>query len=187
MINRYMCQRIGFWVSVLAALLVFGAIYVLTEQSPEQTSGLSSAVQNRVFGATATGGAQHENVIVGDSDTASEWPGGLSNFMAWMLSVAGIRKWAHSFEFFAFGLPVAVASLLWWGRPLLLRRRISICIAVCASGSLFDQTHKLFVPDREFDFGDLFFDLLGCGAAILVVFLTGSLVGPIFGGGRSGQ
>ena len=187
MINRYMCQRIGFWVSVLATLLVFGAIYVLTEQTPEQTSGLSSAVQNRVSGATATDGAQYDNVIAGDSDTASVGPGGLSNFIAWMLSVAGIRKWAHSVEFFAFGVPVAVASLLWWGRPILLRRRISICIAVCALGSLFDQTHKLFVPGREFDFGDLFFDLLGYGAAFLVVFLIGSLVGPIFGDGHSGQ
>ena len=35
---------------------------------------------------------------------------------------------------------------------------VSFAISACAS--LFDQTHKLFVPGREFDASDLVFDVL---------------------------
>ena len=37
-------------------------------------------------------------------------------------------------------------------------------------GSLFDQTHKLFVPVRHFDWKDLPFDAFGYLAAVVVVF-----------------
>ncbi|MFR9006422.1 MAG: VanZ family protein [Collinsella aerofaciens] len=36
--------------------------------------------------------------------------------------------------------------------------------------SLFDQTHKLFVPGREFDASDLVFDVLGYGVGIVLMF-----------------
>lgn len=44
--------------------------------------------------------------------------------------------------------------------------------AACALAFLFDQTHKLFVPGREFDAGDLLFDLLGYAASAALVFLA---------------
>ena len=43
---------------------------------------------------------------------------------------------------------------------------------LCVLASLFDQTHKLFVPGREFDAGDLLFDLLGYSTAIAFVLLA---------------
>lgn len=43
-------------------------------------------------------------------------------------------------------------------------------LGACMAGSLFDQTHKLFVPVRHFDWKDLPFDAFGYLAAVVVVF-----------------
>lgn len=166
----------AFWASVAAALIVFGVIFVLTEQTPVQTCDLSNAVQDRVSSGVAHG-FQHD--VLADEATAAGSAAdtcGLAAVVDRLLSVAGIRKWAHTAEFFAFGFPVAVASLLWWGRPLLVRWRMLACGVLCALGSLFDQTHKLFVPGREFDAGDLLFDMLGYGLAMIAVFSFAALV-----------
>lgn len=50
--------------------------------------------------------------------------------------------------------------------------RVLVAAGICVLASLFDQTHKLFVPGREFDAGDLLFDLLGYSTAIAFVSLA---------------
>ncbi len=160
----------AFWASAVAALIVFGVIFVLTEQTPVQTCDLSNAVQDHVSSGVAH---DYQDDVLADEATAAVSTAdtcGLATVVDRLLSVAGIRKWAHTAEFFAFGFPVAVASLLWWGRPKQDRLRLAMCGALCVLGSLFDQTHKLFVPGREFDAGDLLFDMFGYGLAILLVF-----------------
>ena len=51
-----------------------------------------------------------------------------------------------------------------------MRARVLAAAGVCALASLFDQTHKIFVPGREFDAGDLLFDFAGYALAMLLVF-----------------
>lgn len=72
---------------------------------------------------------------------------------------------------------VCAALAAWWGRPRSLAARSAIALAACAACSLFDQTHKLFVPGREFDAGDLLFDAAGYLTAWLLVFGVAALVG----------
>lgn len=43
-------------------------------------------------------------------------------------------------------------------------------LGLCVARSLFDQTHKLFVPVRHFDWKDLPFDACGYLAVIVMVF-----------------
>lgn len=50
----------AFWASVVAALIAFGVIFVLTEQTPVQTCGLSNAVQDRVYSGARSGGVRIE-------------------------------------------------------------------------------------------------------------------------------
>lgn len=166
----------AFWASVAAALIVFGVIFVLTEQTPVQTCDLSNVVQDRVSSGVSH---DYQHDVLADETTAAgsaDDTCGLAAVVDRLLSVAGIRKWAYTAEFFAFGFPVAVASLLWWGRPVLVRSRMLACGALCALGSFFDQAHKLFVPGREFDAGDLLFDMLGYGLAMIAVFSFAALV-----------
>lgn len=93
-----------------------------------------------------------------------------------MLSYASVRIWAHTVEFLALGIPVSLALVFWWGRPRGLLLRASLAFLICVFASLFDQTHKLFVPGREFDAGDLLFDLLGYSIAMGLSFIVSRLL-----------
>ena len=79
----------------------------------------------------------------------------------------------HTVEFLAFGIPVSLAFIFWWGKPHGLLSRVPPAFLLCVFASLFDQTHKLFVPGREFDAGDLLFDLLGYSIAISLIIVGG--------------
>lgn len=166
-------RKTMFWISVALAIGVFSIIFVLTEQTPVQTSALSSAVNEAVV-------AHHDNGM-GDGAAASSnaeptaSSGVISDLGTALLSYASVRKWAHTVEFLAFGTPVSLAFIFWWGRPHGLLSRVSLAFLLCVFASLFDQTHKLFVPGREFDAGDLLFDLLGYGLAALFAFLAVAL------------
>lgn len=150
------------------AIGVFSIIFVLTEQTPVQTSALSSAVNEAVV-------AHHDNGM-GDGAAASsnaeltESSGVISDLGTALLSYASVRKWAHTVEFLALGILVSLAFIFWWGKSRGLLTRVPLAFLLCVFASLFDQTHKLFVPGREFDAGDLLFDLLGYGLAVLIVF-----------------
>lgn len=162
-------RKTMFWISVALAIGVFSIIFVLTEQTPVQTSALSSAVNEAVV-------AHHDNGM-GDGAAASPNAGSsassgfFSELGTSLLSYASVRKWAHTVEFLALGIPVSLAFIFWWGRPRGLLSRIPLAFLLCVFASLFDQTHKLFVPGREFDAGDLLFDLLGYSIAIGLSFI----------------
>ncbi len=80
-------------------------------------------------------------------DTSSEW---------WN-SGAGIRLIGHVLEYFALGLVVGIA----------VKSKV-VGLIVCMAISLIDQTVKIFIPARHFDWGDIPFDITGfcCGLAI---------------------
>ena len=161
-------RRRLFAVAACVAALVFFCIYVLTEQDPAQTTDLSTSAYERVANEEARTEAAED--APGDESLSTGVPTPSPSVADWLLGIAGIRKWAHTVEFFAFGVPLAAAMLLWWGRPESAGARMLASLAICASASLFDQTHKLLVPGREFDASDLVFDVLGYGVGIVLMF-----------------
>ena len=84
------------------------------------------------------------------------------------------RNAAHVVEFGLVGLLASLSALCLvgprcgrGGKPLLV-----VTVAFCAACSLVDQTHKLFVPGREFEWFDLFLDAFGYLGAIVLVFFS---------------
>lgn len=82
---------------------------------------------------------------------------GLDTSSEWWNSGAGIRLVGHVIEYFALGLVVGIA----------VKWKI-VGLIVCMAISLIDQTVKIFIPARHFDWGDIPFDIIGfcCGLAI---------------------
>lgn len=179
-----------FWlICSLCAAMVFIAIFMLTEQTPDRTTDISSRVE-QVLVQERSPSAEHAPV---DSETQSVDSGGVSQegfeapavsiaeFSAALLpyslidgalSIVGVRVWAHTAEFFCLGFFVALSVRLWtFERVGGFFRRHPILLSLCISAvcSLFDQTHKLFVPGREFDPRDLLFDAMGYMIAVLLV------------------
>lgn len=90
------------------------------------------------------------------------------------LSVASVRQWAHTAEFFVLGILFTSGAVFLHigfrrGGGLRLFVPVLAALAFCGANSLFDQIHKLFVPGREFDARDLGFDALGYLTAIALV------------------
>lgn len=162
-------RKITFWAAVAAAAAVFIAIFVLTEQSPGDTTALSASVSDAIVSRRVDAVGAGETDASSGASAAGE--GAVGPIEA-MLAIGNVRKWAHTAEFFAFGAPVALASALWWGRLRGAHARVLAAAVICVLASLFDQTHKLFVPGREFDAEDLLFDLLGYCTAIALVSLA---------------
>ena len=84
------------------------------------------------------------------------------------------RNAAHVVEFGLVGLLASLSVLCLvgprygrGGKPLLV-----VTVAFCAACSLVDQTHKLFVPGREFEWSDLLLDAFGYLGAIVLVFFS---------------
>ena len=133
---------------VLLAVSVATAIFLLTEQSPVETSRESSFVNDLLVGLF--GGLP-----------------GLYDPQTGLWLGIGIRHWAHTAEFGLFGVLVALA--VWFAvRPRVFLAG-GVSLAICAACSLFDQCHKLFVPGRHWDWFDLAMDALGYVVAIAVV------------------
>lgn len=168
-------RRCLFAVAACVAAFVFFGIFILTEQDPVKTTDLSTSVSEYVAGANEHADSGAGAQVDGGSELGVAEPS--PSIFDCLLRIAGIRKWAHTVEFLALGIPVAIAALLWWGDPDSAKARVLISVLICACASLFDQTHKLFVPGREFDASDLMFDLLGYGAGIAFVFGVVGLVG----------
>lgn len=93
-----------------------------------------------------------------------------------------VRRLAHVAEFASVGLFSALTAVLWLGirrRPEAAwgtRRLIAVTLLFCVASSLFDQTHKLFVPGRHFDVLDLTFDAAGYLMGVVAVFGVRALV-----------
>ncbi len=83
------------------------------------------------------------------------------------------RKAAHVAEFGLVGLFASLSALCLAGSHRDGNGRIlfGATIVFCAACSLVDQTHKLFVPGREFEGFDLLLDAFGYTSAIVLVFL----------------
>ncbi len=157
--------RVAFAFCLAGAVATFAAIFVLTEQTPEETTALSSAVEASLVSTPA----------VGEGDAASGSTGRAAGVAGALLSIADVRAWAHVPEFFLLGLFLFGAAALWPGaapvgrRPPGARARYGVALLSCMGCSLFDQVHKAFVPGREFDARDLPFDALGYLLALALV------------------
>lgn len=183
--------------SAVASVAIFFLIFALTVQTPEQTSSLSSRAQLAVVktvrpevfegahdqeGAEKAPDAAAEGTAPASRDTNASAKGkekiAQTVPVISVLPEVSIRQWAHVVEFFLQGAAIACCAIAWLvgerGIVTALRHRsariAAIALVACVTCSLFDQTHKLFVPGREFDARDLVFDAVGYLSALAIVF-----------------
>lgn len=135
-------------VAWLPAILVVLAIYVLTCQSPEQTSYLSMGVQEAVASAVSNAGIERKTVV-----------------KQWWYNYTNFRRLAHIVEYLVLGISVGI--------PVNSNKRNPILsgLLICFIVSLSDQILKEILPTREFDFKDLFIDFVGYTIGVLTVTL----------------
>lgn len=145
--RRYWIVSIALLIGLLASIAV---VFILTEQDPQETSSLSNAVLYVLYLLARP--------------FKSEWSYSDYIWSSWL-----VRKLAHTVEFFVIGLFTAAVSIVWSRRDD-RRRSFRSAFGLSVAASLFDQSHKLFVPGREFDVVDLAFDALGYYSAIRLVF-----------------
>lgn len=169
------------WISVALLVVTLASIWMLTEQSVEQTSSLSESTARAVEGRSAsvqpeTAGETQAGDAAGDADstTATVHPDPLAPVRMWMGT--NIRRVAHTVEFFFVGL-FASATVACLGECLPCARfRYVLALLFCAVCSVGDQVHKIFVPGRHFDMIDLGFDAVGYVTAMLLVLLVSAWV-----------
>lgn len=128
----------------------FLIIFILTEQTSEETIRLSSSMVYVVSNLLSNVGIS------------------LQSYDLAILSKL-LRRLAHTVEFFVVGFFVAATVLLWLKERVGLAKSRNYALGICIGLSLFDQTHKLFVVGREFDVIDLIFDAAGYLSALFLV------------------
>ena len=136
---------------ITLALLVaaLAIIWLLTVQTPNETMGLSGWWSS-LLASTGLVNASQASFIM--------------------------RKVAHTAEFLPVGILAALCALTWFSDKW-PRRKLAIGAALfCVTCSLADQTHKLFVPSREFDCRDLACDAVGYLIGIAVVFAAAWII-----------
>lgn len=169
------------WISIVLLVVTLTSIWMLTEQSVEQTSSLSESTAHVVEGQSAsvqpeTAGETQAGDAAGDagSTATAAHPDPLAPVRLWM--GANIRRVAHTVEFFFVGL-FASTTVACLGEYLPCARfRYVFALLFCAVCSVGDQVHKIFVPGRHFDMIDLGFDAAGYVTAMLLVLLAAVLV-----------
>lgn len=169
------------WISVVLLVVTLASIWMLTEQSVEQTSSLSESTAHVVEGQSAsvqpeTAGETQAGDAAGDAGSAATvaHPDPIAPVRMWM--GINIRRIAHTVEFFFVGL-FASAIVACLGECLPCARfRYVFALLFCAVCSVGDQVHKIFVPGRHFDVIDLGFDAAGYVVAMLLVLLVSVLV-----------
>lgn len=169
------------WISVALLVVTLASIWMLTEQSVEQTSSLSESTARAVEGQSAsvqpeTAGETQAGDAAGDVGSAATvaHPDPLAPVRMWMGT--NIRRVAHTVEFFFVGLFASLAAVCLGKRVSPARLRRVPVLAFCAVCSVGDQVHKIFVPGRHFDVIDLGFDAAGYVTAMLLVLLAAALV-----------
>ena len=171
------------WVSVVLLVVTLAGIWMLTEQSAEQTSLLSESTAHVVEGqaAGAQSGDAGETRATGAAEVADQADGVRADPLApvrmWMAT--NIRRVAHTVEFFFVGLFSAVTAACLGERILCTRLRCLLVLLFCVVCSVGDQVHKIFVPGRHFDVADLGFDAAGYIVAMLLVLLVAMLVASL--------
>ena len=140
-----MRARLDVWRVMTAVLVILavGAIFALTVQSPQGTMDLSVGFAGAVARVLGGGGVPDQFLV---------------------------RKFGHTIEFFGLGCAISLCTIAWTDESMRWQDRLAVAAAICVCNSLFDQTHKLFVAGREFDFLDLPFDIAGYSLAIVLVF-----------------
>lgn len=168
------------WISVVLLVVTLASIWMLTEQSVEQTSSLSESTAHVVEGQSAslqpeTAGETQAGDAAGDADSATTaaHPDPLAPVRIWMGT--NIRRVAHTVEFFFVGLFASLAAVCLDKRVSPARLRCVPVLAFCAVCSIGDQVHKIFVPGRHFDVIDLGFDAAGYVTAMLLMLLAAAL------------
>lgn len=171
------------WVSVFLLVVTLASIWMLTEQSAEQTSLLSESTAHVVEGqaAGAQSGDAGETRATGAAEVADQTDGVRADPLApvrmWMAT--NIRRVAHTVEFFFVGLFSSAAAACLGERILRTRLRCLLVPLFCVVCSVGDQVHKIFVPGRHFDVVDLGFDAAGYIVAMLLVLLVAMLVASL--------
>lgn len=171
------------WVSVVLLVVTLTGIWMLTEQSAEQTSLLSESTAHVVEGqaAGALSGDAGETRATGAAEVADQTDDVRADPLApvrmWM--AANIRRVAHTVEFFCVGLFSAAATACLGERILRTRLRRLLVLLFCVVCSVGDQVHKIFVPGRHFDVVDLGFDAAGYIVAMLLVLLVATLTASL--------
>lgn len=171
------------WVSVVLLAATLAGIWMLTEQSAEQTSLLSESTAHVVEGQTAgvQSGSTGETLatdaaeVAGQTDSVRVDP--LAPVRMWMAT--NIRRVAHTVEFFFVGLFSAAAAACLGERIVRTRLRGLLVLIFCIACSVGDQVHKIFVPGRHFDAVDLGFDAAGYIVAMLLVLLVATLAASL--------
>lgn len=169
------------WISVVLLVVTLTSIWMLTEQSVEQTSSLSESTAHVVEGQSAsiqpeTAGETRAGDAAGDVGSAATVAHSdpLAPVRMWMGT--NIRRVAHTVEFFFVGLFASPAVVCLDKRVSPTRLRCMPVLAFCAVCSVGDQVHKIFVPGRHFDVVDLGFDAAGYVTAMLLVLLAAVLI-----------
>lgn len=168
------------WISIVLLVVTLTSIWMLTEQSVEQTSSLSESTAHVVEGQSAsvqpeTAGETQAGDAAGDAGSTATvaHPDPLAPVRIWMGT--NIRRVAHTAEFFFVGLFASSAAVCLDKRVSPARLRCVPVLTFCAVCSVGDQVHKIFVPGRHFDVIDLGFDAAGYVTAMLLVLLAAAL------------
>lgn len=153
--NMSNTRKLIFYTSFILSILTAGTIFFLTTQSAEATLELTDTVKS--------------TAPVLFPEAADE---GMFQQIWHQLQLNNPRRMAHIYQFGVFGVCVASACMT-FGDRFLYRKgvllRNLLALAICAAYSLLDQTHKLFVPGREFDTLDLILDAIGYVAGTFLV------------------
>lgn len=92
-------------------------------------------------------------IFLGSAVPGSELPG--------VLGLPYIDKILHFFEFAVFGLLAARVVKRWPVRSPDTVMLIAAVAVIAFFYGLIDETHQIFVPNREFDLSDLSADIIG--------------------------
>lgn len=181
-------RHIAGWISVALLVVTLASIWMLTEQSVEQTSSLSAStaqvVEGQAAGVPAGAAAEESAGATGAESSASASGAGSSASAARPDPLAPVRLWmgvnirrvAHTVEFFFVGLFSSAAIACLHKRPWRVHVHCAAILLFCVVCSVGDQVHKIFVPGRHFDIIDLGFDAAGYVTAMLLVLLVAALV-----------
>ena len=84
-----------------------------------------------------------------------------SRFVDW-----SVRQWAHVFEFLIIGICVSIFYAFATKNIWLM---LVLALITCMDITLCDQSVRIFIAGRHFDFFDLVLDALGYVSVIVVV------------------
>lgn len=147
-LKKHRVKIIAAVAAFVVAAIVVRVIFVLTFQTPEETTALSNKT------------AQYPAMAV-FLEKAGQ-------YVPWT-----IRQWAHVFEYLFVGLTVGIfygclIRKTWIVAP--------VSAATCAVISFVDQYVRIYIIGRHFDRFDMALDAMGYGAMILLVCIVHGVV-----------